>query len=499
MKVITTTLLLSLCTTNVIAAESQLRLPLAEAIKSAVEKNLDVQAERYNPAAALADVRASEGIYDTALNFFTGYSQSTTEPASTFLSGNVTNRQKSVQINPGVSQLVPTGGTIGLTFNNTFNSNNSSISLNNYWESNLTLNLSQPLLKNFGREATDLNINVAKFNKEGTLEQFKTKLLDTITQVRNEYFKLYSLREQLEVKKTSLLLAQKILTETRGRVKAGVLPAMEIQNAEFGAASREKDLIDAERAVRDENDLLHVLLQLPGNEEIVPVDVPSKAYYSANVDEMIKRALTLRPEIRGQQIIVRTNELQTRVARNQTLPDLNLTASAALTGLDRHYNRDLEKIGSTDYPEWNVGLQFVYPLGNNAAENAYIKNKLRLEQAKVQEKSLEQGVANEIKTAIRGIEASYKQIDVTERGRLYAEERLQSYIKKNEVGLATTKDVLDVENDLVTAKGNQIQALVDYNDAITQLWRATGELLEKEGIHITSESGDALYAKQAQD
>lgn len=498
MKLLTTTLLLTLCAAQAQAAGEQIRLSLAEAVKSAVEHNLDVQAELYNPATAHADFLGNKGIYDTTLNFFTSYSQSTTEPASSFLAGSETDRQKMVELNPGITRLVPTGGTIGLVFNNTFNNNNSTIFPNNYWQSNLTLSLSQPLLKNFGRAATELNINVAKFNQEGTLEQFKTKLLDTIAQVRNEYFKLYSLREQLEVKKTSLLLAQKILTETKARVMAGVLPAMEIQNAEFGVASREKDLIDAERAVKDENDILHLLLQLPGGEEIVPLDVPSKAYFAAKVDEMIKRALELRPELKGQQIVVKTNELQARVSRSQTLPDLNLTASGALTGLDRRYNRDLEKIGSTNYPEWNVGLQFVYPLGNNTAENTYVRNKLKFEQAKVQARSLEQSIENEIKTAIRGIETSYKQIDVTDRGRLYAEERLQSYIKKNEVGLATTKDVLDVENDLVTAKGNQIQALVDYNDSITQLWRATGELLEREGVHVTSEASDVLYRRALQ-
>ena len=116
-----------------------------------------------------------------------------------------------------------------------------------------------------------------------------------------------------------------------------------------------------------------------------------------------------------------------------------------------------------------------------------------MDQSKTQVQSLEANVANEVKTAIRGVEATYKQIEVTDRGSAFAEERLRSFIKRNEVGLATTRDVLDVENDLAAARNGQIQALAGYNDAITQLLRATGELLESEGIRVTEQEGNSLY------
>jgi outer membrane protein len=54
--------------------------------------------------------------------------------------------------------------------------------------------------------------------------------------------------EEWAVRKVSLELARKVLTETQARVKAGVMPAMETLNAEFGVAVVKKDLIDAERA-----------------------------------------------------------------------------------------------------------------------------------------------------------------------------------------------------------------------------------------------------------
>jgi outer membrane protein TolC len=181
------------------------------------------------------------------------------------------------------------------------------------------------------------------------------------------------------------------------------------------------------------------------------------------------------------------------VARKQTLPDVLFTASVAPTGFGEQYGRDLERLGSNKYPIWGVGLQLSYPLGNRAAENDYIKSKLRVGQSKTQIRSLEESIANDVRTAARFVDSSYKQIDVTHRGRAYAEERLNAFMKKNAVGLATTKDVLDVENDLVTAKGNEVKALAAYNNAICQLWKVTGELLDRQGIKVSVSDADRLY------
>ena len=396
-----------------------------------------------------------------------------------------------------LTQLFWTGATGSVFFTTTHNATTHNATtprarLKDYWQSSLGVNISQPLLKNLGRENTEININVSRLSKFASIEHFNTTLLNTVTQVRTEYYKLYTLREQLEVKKVSLELARKILSETKARVAAGVLPAMEILNAEFGLTSREKDLIDAEKAVSDQVDVLHLLLQIPGNGDLLTLDLPRREQYQASEDEALKRAMS-RPDIKEQKRNLEISELQTRVFNNRIKPDLSLNASAYLTGLDRTYSRDLEKIGSLDTPAWSIGLLFSYPIGNNAAENDYRKSRLKSEQIAVQIRSLEESAANEVKSAIRGITSGYKQIDVADRGRAFAEERLRAFIRKNEVGLATTKDVLDVENDLATAKNNQITAVVNYDNAITRLWLVTGELLEREGVRMVEGDADKLY------
>lgn len=479
------------------AGDAVVNLTLKQAISMAVEKNLEVRAELYNPAMSEADIRKNRGIYDPFLTLTTNYRQSVTQSASIVVSGGaLISRQKSLQADAGINQLLPIGGSLGLSYTNLWNRSNADPNrgfLDDYWSSELVASYAQPLLKNFGRDATELGIAVAVNNKIASIDLFKNTLMEVVTRVRSAYFILYSLKENLEARKSSLVLAQKILADTKGQVRAGVLPAMEILNADFGVAAREKELIDAEKLFMDQMDVVRNLLQVEGNQALNPVDPPTREQHPVNEDEAVAKALSQRPDLKAQRVTIQTLNLQTRVAHNRTLPDLTFNASTALTGLERDFGRDMKKLGSAEYPIWAVGLEFSYPLGNRAAKNDFIRSRLSTEQAQVQLKSLEENVRNEVRSAIRGIQANYRQLDVADRGLAYAEERMRAYIKRNEVGLATIKEVVDVQNDLVAAKVNQIKAQADYTIAIGQYWKATGELLDQEGITVTGKEADALY------
>jgi outer membrane protein TolC len=466
------------------ASQPALDLTLKDAIKLAFERNLDLKVELYNPAMAEADIRRTLGIYDPLLSLGASYDRTNNPNTLTFTPIKI----DQFSVNAGVSQLLPTGGSVGATANSGWTSNS-----HEYFSNGVNFTVSQPLLRNFGKEATELNIAVSRFGKEGSIERFKVRLSDTVAQVRTDYFQLYNLREALVVKRTSLALANKILDETRGRVKAGVLAAFEILNAEFGSATREKEVIDAERAVRDQMDVLRLSLQLDPSRDIEIVDEPTRENYPVIEQEALALALANRPELAAQRTTLKIDDLQRRVARNRTLPDLTLNANLGFGGFDQRFGSGLQKVATAEEPAWGIGVQLSYPLGNRAAENDYIKSRLALEQAQTQMQSLEAGISKDVKAAIRLLSSSYKQLEVTSRGRAYAEDRLRAFEKKNAVGLATTKDVFDVENDLVTAKGNQIQAVVDYNNAITQLWRVTGEILDRQGIKVSQSEGDPLY------
>nr|NJM02827.1 TolC family protein [Desulfobacula sp.] len=255
---------------------------------------------------------------------------------------------------------------------------------------------------------------------------------------------------------------------------------------------REKDLIDAEKAVADQLDALRLLLQLEAGVEILPADKPSHEIPDIPEEEAVHLALT-RPDLLEQKKNLELAEFQTRIYQNKLEPDISLNTSLGVDALDRDRNYDPVGIGKLDNFGWSVGLIFSYPLGNRAAKNEYVKSRLKSEQIRLKIRSLEENISNEVRAALREIYSGFKQIEVADRGVEFADQRLHSFIRKHEVGLATTKEVLDVETDLADAKNNQIAALVSYADALTRLWLVTGELTDRQGIFVDETEADQLY------
>lgn len=472
-----------------ISAQSSLPLTLNEAVRIAVEKNLDVRAELYNPAQFEADINRYHAIYDLKVTLQSKLDDSSEEKPTTNESVIDT---RSYTTGVSLGRLFSTGATASIGFNNSDNDTDNPSYLDHYGQTGLVFSISQPLFKNRGREVTEENIRVSQISKYASLERFKTKLLTTVTQVRNDYYKLYRLREELSVKQVSLELAGTILAETRTRVASGVLPALEILNAEYGVARREKEFIDAQKAVGDQLDVLRLLLQLDPGMEITTTDAPSHEIPDIPEEDAISRAFT-RPDILELKQALELAEFQTRVYQNKLEPDLSVNTSFGVNAIDRDRENDPLGIGKLDNFGWSVGFVFSYPLGNKAAGNDYVKSRLKTEQTRLKIKSLEESITNEVRAALRGIRSGVKQIEVADRGVEFAGQRLHSFIRKNEVGLATTKEVLDVEADLATARNNQIAAQVSYADALTRLWQVTGELLDRQGIRVDETEADRLY------
>ena len=487
-------LLCSICCTDPLTAET-IPLSLTEAVRQAVEKNLDLKVELHNPAINEAEYRKTSGIYDPSLSLTASFSDSTEYSVSS-----VSNSywSRNLKLNASISQLLPSGATASLGFNNGYlNADKISAATGqqSYWQSNLKLSVNQPLLKNFGRESTELLIDSARISKDASLEKLNTKLMELVFNVRKAYFKLYSLRSDYQVKLVSLELANRTLNDTKGRVKAGITASIELLDAEYAVSSREKELIDADIAVQNQMELLVQLLQLPQGVTVLTTDTPDKEPYSAELNDEIRRALLNRPELKELKQNLALADLQSRVSGNRTRPDLLLSASAATSGLGEGYHSDLDRLSSGKYPAWEVGVVFSYPLGNRSAENEYRKNRLKVDQIQMQIRNLEELIANEVRSAVRALDACYKQLEVARRRVSFAEERLRAYTRKAEVGLATTTDLLDTEYDYATARSDQIKADVAYTDAVTQLWKVTGELLSKERIRIAELDPDRLYRK----
>ena len=90
----------------------------------------------------------------------------------------------------------------------------------------------------------------------------------------------------------------------------------------------------------------------------------------------------------------------------------------------------------------------------------------------------------EIDNAIRAVQTGFERISATHAAREFAEDALTAEQKKLENGKSTTYTVLQMQRDLTTARGNEIQALANYNKALAQLSLDEGSSLQRLGINV---------------
>jgi outer membrane protein TolC len=192
---------------------------------------------------------------------------------------------------------------------------------------------------------------------------------------------------------------------------------------------------------------------------------------------------------------MKTYEFQAKISRNLALPSLAATGSAGVKGLSKNYGDAIDDLVSADVPFWSVGLSFSYPLGNDSARADLAEARLRARQAEAQIRNLEESIALDVRSAIRDMETKFRQIEVARKGVVLGEARLASFLKRGKLGLATTKNILEVEADYAAARDALTAARADYQGAVTRFYRSTGELLERHGIRVSDREIETMTRK----
>jgi outer membrane protein TolC len=463
------------------AAAEPARLTVDDAVRMAVQRNLGLQVETFNPAIAETDIRKARAIYDPALSFLLDHRgvnlQNDTASA-------VVEQSRFFDANASLDQLLSTGATASAAFTNVMSKDNLGISASRIAQPELTLSLSQPLLKGFGKKVTERGITTADDAMDLSLADWNQKALDTAADARNRFLTLVKTRESLATRKASLAVARRVHEENEARVKAGVLAAFELQDSELGVLAREKDLLDAELAERDAADQLRLTLHLPPGTALELPDTPWTDVPDPSEETALGIALQRRPDLVKARTSLRTAEFNEEVSRNFVLPALSLEGSAGVAGTATDYGNAIADLGAGKNQSWAVGLRFSVPLGNNSARADLASARLKTSQARVVVAALEESAGLEIRSALRALETRRKQEEVSRKGVSVAETRLASFLKRGKLGLATTKDVLDAEANLTQAREILSSARADFQSALTSLWKSTGELLDRHGVAI---------------
>ncbi len=483
---------------SVANANEPLSLTLQETIETVLKNNISISVQSYNSKINEQFIFEKEADFDPTVDFEFTVGEETRQSASTLADSKTRNLDYDWDFS--VSQKFVTGGDYELTMDNNKNQSSSSrTSLNPIYSSDLALTVTQPLLKDFGIDLNKREIYIAKNDQKISDHQFTEKVIATIAETENIYWDLVFSIEDLKVKETSLQRARDLEKQVKAQVDVGTLAELEILQAKSNVASREERLLNAQNLIDDNGDNLKSILNFSfdseeGLKEIIPADSPVFEPGAENsLEEALKTALIHRPDLLAKKMELENRNIEAKYNENQTLPTLDLVGSLGLNGLsgdsstkNGSYDSALSEAFSTDFRLWQFGINLSYPLGNRAAKSKLATKRLEVAQLLLDIKDLEKTIVVEVREAHRQIKTDIKRVQATRVARKLAEEKLNAEEKKFKVGLSTSFNVLEFQEDLAEEQSNEIKAVIDYNKSLNRLNQVMARTLEAHDIKLFS-------------
>jgi len=490
-------------------ANESVPLALADAVVISLKNNLEVRVISYTPRISSTDVDRQWSQFDPLASASLSYAAQ----KSPFAEANTLTRQgvvrtagtslqrtnvESFSIGGGLAVRTLTGATASVQSTSSSTEtdtalitgkNNSIRTFRSARQSDLVFQVIQPLLKNAGVGVNKARILIAQNNTRSSAYQFEDQLMQQVLNISTAYWSLVLAREDLRTREKSLQAAQDLLRNNTIKYEAGALARVEVTRAKARVADRENAIVLAKAAIGDAEDRLRGLLDssqyaLLSTAEIRPTDEPTVQAEQLDLAESVRTALSLRPDIRQQVVTIESLGILVATAKHQLLPEVDLQATYSINGLGDSWQRDFDTMNSFDGTSVSAGVTFSYTLGNRSARADLMSDRYQRLQGLASLEVLQRNATLAVKKAVRDVATALQTVD-TNRVRVQsAQENLDAEIQKYEVGQSISLDVLDAQDQLQQAESGYNQAIVNFNIAMANYYRSTGEILQRFGVTV---------------
>jgi len=467
-------------------------LTLKEAIFNALKNNIDIQIEMTNAENARLSKIIGDTIFIPNFSISAGSSE-TNSPSSGVLSGADVNKNENLNVDLKLEQRYALGGTFSIELKNSRRKSNSFFStINPVLNSELNFSISQPLLKGFGTFATKKDILISMNEHIRSKHQLKNSIIELIYNVEDYYWNLVYQIQSMDAINKSLQRARKLLKQNELRVKVGVSAPIDILEAKAEVASYESQIIQAEKNVQLAENNLKKILNISLEKFVInPVDIPEKLSIPVDFNGFLLEALNNRPDIKRAKLDMANNKIRVKYARNQMMPDLQLTASYYTTGqggdqliygpgsifesrpvigvVTKDVWNTINDTVSNIYKNFSVRLDLTLPLSNKKVKAELMKSKLNLKSSFLSLKKVENDIYAEVKDVVKELETNAKLVESNKIALKLEERKLKAEEKKLSVGLSTNYQVLNYQRDYATALTNSLKSVVDYMMTIAKI------------------------------
>lgn len=477
----------------VAAAPAGAPLTLEACVRRALERGFDIEIQRFNPSMAKDAVDVARGVFSPTLSLNGTQSHSNTAPVGapgqigangqvgTIVGGSSDARDALFS----VTELLKTGTSVSVSTDLSRSATNPATGFYNpVFNSDLTVSVTQPLLRGAGTAVTTAALNRARIGLTRAGFDFQARALDIVQQTETDYYALVYAREQLLVYRVSLDLANRLLEEARAKKTVGTATDVDVLQAQVGVANARSNVLSAEKAVKDTSD---ALLALTGRFELDTALGDTKFEDFAGelpvTESSYQLALRHQPDYISAKMQLDQLQLDLAVTKNALKPAVNVEGILGFNGARGSASDAFNSAANRDNNSWEIDLTVSYPWGRVSDKARYHQSLSTLNQQKLTVRQLEQSILVQVRSAVRAVETNSEKVKIAALAAEFSSKEYDLENARFTAGLATSRDVLQAQADLQTACVAQLQARITLQNSISALHRLEGSSLDR--YHLT--------------
>ncbi len=442
MKLFSSVVLLFIVFFQIVLSQQPVVLTLDKAVELALERNLSIIKTQNDVDAAQSRVLAAYGSYLPTISASGGWDR---------------NQHTGVQRIQGIT--IP--GATSTSTNNSFQAG---------------VNLGYTIFDGLRREANFNSITSSAISTE----QIAARMRQTIINgVEFAYLNVLKFEQLMKVNDENLKRDRQQLERITESNRIGALSLADVYRQQSQVAADEYKVIQAQNDYDNAKADLVALIGLDMNMDyqisdqsistvIGSVELNATVEKYKNFNELVKRALSTRPDYLAAKENYDASESGVTAARSGYFPRITASAGYNLSSSEFSKLSDNKNLSWGINLNWNIFDAFQT---NQALQTAIVSKK----NSEATVKQSERDISVEVKRALLNLEAARKQVEVSQKGVISASQDRKIAEERYNLGAGTLLDLLTASVGYVTAEVNNISASYFYITAKRNLEYVIGE------------------------
>ena len=494
----------------------KLELSLQHYLELVMANNTDIQLQYLTIEQPKNAIQSAMGVWDPTGRASFTTTRTTSLPTSPLDTSNVNAVLKSLNqpLSMTFSQLFDTGTQVQSTFGETKSSSSGSrSSYVKQYNTNLNVNISQPLLRNRGRFVNRLPLMTAQSNLKVSEFSLRNQLLNLVQTAENAYWSVISAREQVRVNEQAVQTSKQNLDFTQQQLDLGAISPLDIYNpksayaqAEVALSQARFNLLAAEDALRHQ-----IAVDLDPDVRNLPIVLTEAADPGADTIQVdreaaVQTALNNSPALKAATQRLDVDDLQIHSAKNGLLPNLSFGAQYTTNGLGGLFDPNRTSLigsgagalalipgGVTDalgqmfgfgYPTYQASLTLQLPIRSRAASATMANALVQKKQDSLTVRNQQQNVRLQVLNAVTSLEGAKEQLKLAITQRDFAKLNEEAEQEKYKLGTDINQNVVLALQALAQAELGVVNAQINLRRSQLNLLTQTGELLDRRGIVV---------------